>query len=650
MGARLGRYDVVRALAKGALTDLLLGRADGIEGFQRHVAIKRLREEHARDPSCLEAFINEARLAAALHHHNIVQVLDIGDGGGEPFFAMEYVHGIDIRRLLAKLAKRSEQLPLPHVVSIIASAAAALHHAHEQRGADGKGLGIVHRQVTPGNILVGFDGNVKLVDFGIAKAAIKRSETGVGVLKGSAPYMAPEQAAGQLVDRRSDVFALGIVLYELSTVRRLFKGANEFLTMSAVVHAEVPRPSQYRRDIPSELELIMLKALAREPLDRFQSAGDMADALDKVARIVGVGASTSQLAAYMKLQFGEQKEPWLDDTHHEVTDVDFDGAASGLAPPPDEAVKSLSIPKTVDAATGSPIARARSNIAPPSPWKPTMPVTSASPATSATSTTSATPAPAPRTSGATRPPPMAPAAPPFAAKPAAHAANKPPPPTDGVSEADATVDDAGGDPQPPPQRTNVATPPPPPPGVRHEDLTAIVEPLSVIAARAQTAAGGGHRGKTLALVMLLGVAVVAAAVALWPSDDLGPRPAALAENSASVAANEPEVAPPATPATPAIDDMVTAPADAGVAAEEPARVPLPDEAVNPEPPHEPAIDKVAVAEELPPAKAVAAVRPARKVTKRVIVKPKPKRAAPKKPTSTKQTKPKWNPDDLFLGE
>lgn len=372
MVARLGRYDVLKPLIKSELTELLLARAEGIEGFQRHVAIKRLHAVHARDKACLEAFVNEARLAAALHHHNIVQVLDIGEQGGQPYFAMEYVHGVDLRALLNKLSKRSEQLPLQHVVSIIAAAAAALHHAHEQRGPNGKPLGIVHRDVTPANILVGFDGNVKVVDFGIAKAAIKRIKTDHGVLKGRVPYMAPEQCAGKAVDRRSDVFALGVVAYELATVRRLFKGASEFLTMSAIVNGDIPKPSQYRRDVPPALEAIMMKALARDPRDRFATAGEMAVALDKVAIEVGVGASTTALANYMRLQFGEVKEPWLltgadFDVEAETTDVDFDGGASGLAPPPPESVKNNAIPRRIQVTRSAPIAQVRNVITPAKP-------------------------------------------------------------------------------------------------------------------------------------------------------------------------------------------------------------------------------------------------------------------------------------------
>ena len=372
-GNRLGRYEIIKTLARGALTDLLVGRADGMEGFQRYVAIKRLKPELARDVKVFESFVNEARLAAALHHHNIVQVHDIGEEHGQPYFAMEYVHGVDLRTLLGKLAKVNQQLPLQHVVSIVASAAAALHHAHEQKGPDGKSLGIVHRDVTPANILVGYDGNVKVVDFGIAKAAIKRISTDAGVLKGQAPYMSPEQCAGQTVDRRSDVFALGVVLYELATVRRLFKGASEFLTMSAVVNAAIPKPSQYRRDIPQQLEAIMLRALSRNPDERFQSAGDMSLALDQVATTVGVGASTTALSNYMRLQFGEQNEPWLkqnmwvDGETTEVTEVDFDGGASGLAPPPSEAVNKTAIPRTIAASKSSPIAAARTHALTPSP-------------------------------------------------------------------------------------------------------------------------------------------------------------------------------------------------------------------------------------------------------------------------------------------
>jgi serine/threonine protein kinase len=627
VGTRLGRYDILRTLARGALTDLLLGRASGMEGFQRHVAIKRLREEAARDPACLEMFVNEARLAAALHHHNIVQVLDIGEGGGHPFFAMEYVHGVDLRTLLGHLAKRSEQLPIQHVISIIAAAAAALHHAHEQRGPDGQPLGIVHRQVTPSNLLVGYDGNVKIVDFGIAKAAIKRSQTGVGVLRGSAPYMAPEQCAGRTVDRRSDVFALGIVLYELSTVRRLFKGATEFLTMSAVVNAEVPRPSQYRRDIPSELEVIMLKALARDPIARYQTAGDMAEALDRVARIVGVGASTTQLANYMKLQFGEQKEPWLlgaVERDPESTQVDFDGAASGLAPPPTEAVKNHAIPRAISATKSSPIQKARTSVV-SSRAKTTPPIDRSF---SVATTVDDEPL---GIQGDTITQPLSPA------KVAA----------EGVTEPDVTDDVDASD-------------APPVAGPRMNDMTAIVSPLPVVSARAATEhaerspklvwIGGG----LAALVAIIGV------IAMWPGAEVTPAPSVAppavreaeptpARKSAlEMTAREYEEARRAAEAEPApqvVPEPERAPEPAPAEPERVADAPQPAvlaEPVKPEKPAQP------VASNRKPVPSTPAVRPAPKAPKRTT-KPAPKRTPAKQPAKP-TTKPKWNPDDLFLGD
>jgi serine/threonine protein kinase len=264
LGTKLGRYQIVKHLASGGMAEVLLARASGIEGFTRHVVIKRIRPSQANDASFVQMFLNEARLAAQLHHHHIVQVHDIGQEGNEYFFAMEYVHGEDLRRLLTHLARHKQKLPFEHVVTIITAAATALHHAHEQLGPDRKPLCIVHRDVTPANILVGYDGSVKVADFGIAKAAARTAEvTQAGTLKGKASYMSPEQCTGSAtLDRRSDVFALGIVLYELATTRRLFKADNDFLTMSAIVSGMVPSPREQRSDMPISLEAIILQALA----------------------------------------------------------------------------------------------------------------------------------------------------------------------------------------------------------------------------------------------------------------------------------------------------------------------------------------------------------------------------------------------------
>ena len=356
----LGRYQILKHLAQGGMADVLLARTRGIEGFERHVVIKRIRAEQARDERYVTMFLDEARLAATLHHHNVVQVNDIGEQDGEYFFAMEYVHGEDVRALLMRLSSRGEQVPLEHVITIITAAAAGLHHAHEQRGPDRTPLGIVHRDVSPANILIGYDGGVKVADFGIAKAAHRTVETRSGTLKGKVAYMSPEQCVGEAVDRRSDVFSLGIVLYELATVRRLFKGDNDFLTMTSIVLGHIPAPSKFRPDLPPELEDIILKALGNKPGERYASADEMRLALEQLAAKLGLRTSSTTLADYVKQQFGERPEPWLveEEPDCEVS-IDFDGSASGIVQAPLDAVLGMVVSEASSEATPAPIARAR---------------------------------------------------------------------------------------------------------------------------------------------------------------------------------------------------------------------------------------------------------------------------------------------------
>jgi serine/threonine protein kinase len=359
--SRLGRYQIVKHLASGGMADVVIARTTGMEGFERHVVVKRIRAEQARDKHYVEMFLDEARLAASLHHGNVVQVNDIGQDDGEYFFAMEYVHGEDVRKILTVLNGKGEQMPLQHVITIVASAAAGLHHAHEHRGPDGAPLNIVHRDVSPANILVGYDGGVKVADFGIAKAAARIAETRSGTLKGKVSYMSPEQCIGSEVDRRSDLFALGVVLYELATVRRLFKGSSDFLTMSAIVQGNVPPPSACRPDIPPVLDEVIMKALSARPDDRYQTAAEMRSALDSFAEYAGLRTSTMALSAYMHELCGERPEPWLvpDDAAGRELSVDFDGTNSGLVGPPLEAIRHLTLPPEVAPQRASPIVKAR---------------------------------------------------------------------------------------------------------------------------------------------------------------------------------------------------------------------------------------------------------------------------------------------------
>jgi len=333
MGAeRLGRYLVLKHLASGGMADVLLARTDGIEGFERHVVVKRIRSEHAKDQRFIQMFLDEARVAASLHHANIVQVHDIGEARGEYFFAMEYLHGEDLRKILGVTSKNKTHMPLGYVCAIVSAAAAGLHYAHERRGADKKPLNIVHRDVSPSNIFVSYDGSVKLVDFGIAKAALRQVETRSGSLKGKVSYMSPEQCRGDEVDRRSDVYALGVLLYELATTTRLFKGDNDYLMMDAIVNGKVPLPRVRRPDLPNELSSIIMHALAVDPERRFQTADELRVALDQFAVRSNLTASQSALASYMKKLFGERPEPWLDGSTPSEADLEI--ARAGWSEPP----------------------------------------------------------------------------------------------------------------------------------------------------------------------------------------------------------------------------------------------------------------------------------------------------------------------------
>jgi eukaryotic-like serine/threonine-protein kinase len=308
----LGRYRVLKHLASGGMADVLLGRADGIEGFERHVVLKRIRAEHARDRRFISMFTDEARLAAGLHHQNIVQVFDIGETNGEYFFAMEYIHGEDVRKLLSTVAQARGHVPINIVCAIVSAAATALHYAHERRDAKGRSLDIVHRDVSPSNVLIGYDGGVKIVDFGIAKATVRQSETIAGSLKGKCSYMSPEQCKSEPIDRRSDVYGLGVLLYELATTTRLFKGDNEYLVMDSIVNGRFVLPQVRRPDLPSELSSIIMRALATDRTRRYQSADELRVDLDQFVAKHDLNASTAKLASYMKKIFGERPEPWLD--------------------------------------------------------------------------------------------------------------------------------------------------------------------------------------------------------------------------------------------------------------------------------------------------------------------------------------------------
>jgi serine/threonine protein kinase len=352
---RLGRYTILRHLASGGMADVLLGRADGtdshIAGFERHVVVKRIKSEHAKDKRFIQMFLDEARLAATLHHQNVVQVHDIGEVNGEYFFAMEYLHGEDLRKILGAVSKLKTHVPLANVIAIISAAAAGLHYAHERRGNDKKRLEIVHRDVSPSNIIVGYDGSVKVVDFGIAKARMRGVETRTGTLKGKVSYMSPEQCKGtSAIDRRSDVYSLGVVLYELATTARLFKAESDYLVMDAIVNGKVLLPRVKRPDLPNDLSSIIMRALAVDPARRYQTADELRVALEECAADAGLVVSTSALATHMHKLFGDKPEPWLEGNER-ASGADLSDPQhswSDLDPAGDDDETSLSDPPTSD--------------------------------------------------------------------------------------------------------------------------------------------------------------------------------------------------------------------------------------------------------------------------------------------------------------
>ncbi|MEO6774149.1 MAG: serine/threonine-protein kinase [Kofleriaceae bacterium] len=309
---KVGRYEVISHLATGGMAQIYLARQTGLGAFERHIVLKTILRERASDQRFVTMFLDEAKLAATLNHQNIAQVYEVDQADGAYFMAMEYVHGENTRAILETTLRRGWTIPLELAVMIVSGAAAGLHHAHERKGKQGQPLNIVHRDVSPANIMVGYDGSVKVLDFGIAKAEERATKTVGGTIKGKYGYMSPEQCKGKPIDRRSDIFALGICLYELTTLRRAFKGNDDFETMKRIVAGEVILPSVAVAGYPRELEAIVLTALANDPNARFQTAQEMTEALDAFAVRTKLTGSNTAMSRFMAQLFGAKKEPWVE--------------------------------------------------------------------------------------------------------------------------------------------------------------------------------------------------------------------------------------------------------------------------------------------------------------------------------------------------
>lgn len=301
-----GKYLLLERINVGGMAEVFTAKAFGVEGFERILAIKKILPTMAEDDEFITMFIDEARISVQLNHANIVHIHELGKHEDTYFIAMEYVPGRDLRTLLERYRRRKEIMPTAQAVFLASKICEGLDYAHRKKDARGQDLNIIHRDISPQNILISYEGEVKLIDFGIAKAANRSQKTQAGILKGKFAYMSPEQVRGLPIDRRSDIFALGVILYEMLTGERLFVGESDFSTLEKVRNADVPAPRQFNPNIPAGLEKVLMKALSGEADTRYQWGSDLQEDLMRFLLAGDAIYSSKHLSAYMKDAFAEE--------------------------------------------------------------------------------------------------------------------------------------------------------------------------------------------------------------------------------------------------------------------------------------------------------------------------------------------------------
>ena len=301
-----GPYRLLQKIAVGGMAEVFKAKRTGVEGFEKVVAVKRILPHLSDNKEFVEMFIDEAKMVAGLSHPNIVQISDLGKIEKSYYIAMEYVHGRDLRTILRRAKERGLRLPLDLTVLIVSKVCSALEFAHRKKDERGRPMLIVHRDISPQNILISFEGEVKLTDFGIAKAATKARITDAGALRGKLLYMSPEQAWGKPMDRRSDVFSLGIVFYEMITDQKPFLGSSEMSILEMVRECRIAPPSDVNPRIPERLEKVVMTALDREPDHRYQDASQMFRDLDRVLH-ERQPPTAIELTRFLELLFDEEE-------------------------------------------------------------------------------------------------------------------------------------------------------------------------------------------------------------------------------------------------------------------------------------------------------------------------------------------------------
>ncbi|HET8772572.1 MAG TPA: TonB family protein [Thermoanaerobaculia bacterium] len=358
-GVKFGQYLLTEKIATGGMAEVWKARMRGVEGFQKIVAIKKILPHLSDNQDFIEMFVDEAKLAAQLNHNNIIHIYDLGKIQTSYYIAMEYIDGYDLKTILRRGEERGNPMTVELALFIASKLASALDYAHRKKDFEEKEMGLVHRDVSPQNVLVSQEGDIKLCDFGIAKAASKASHTQAGALKGKLQYMSPEQAWGRSIDRRSDIFALATVLFEMLTNRKLFTGDNELSILEQVREARVQPPSLYNDEVTPEIDKIVIKALQKDPANRYQTAGEMARDLDAVLYSFKPTPTSADLAIYMHRISSPEPEPFeaaetmIDTPIPVIAPVPAPAPVHVAAPTPAPAMMAASVP--APAAAVSPV-------------------------------------------------------------------------------------------------------------------------------------------------------------------------------------------------------------------------------------------------------------------------------------------------------